>query len=50
MSRPGEKELILKEQWRRIQRAQERARRYVKPSESLVDELLAERRGAAKRE
>ncbi len=50
MSRPKGKGLIIKEQQRRIQRAQERARRYVKPGESLVDELLAERRGAAKRE
>ena len=35
---------------RRIQRAQERARRYVKPGSSPVDELLKERRKAAKRE
>jgi hypothetical protein len=37
-------------QQRRIQRAQERARRYLKSGRSLVDELLAERRGAAKSE
>lgn len=35
---------------RRIQRAQRRARQYVKPGTSLVDELIAERREAAKRE
>jgi len=35
---------------RRIQRAQEHARRYVKPGTSLVDELIAERREAAKHE
>ncbi len=34
----------------RIQRAQERARRYVKAGSSPVDELLRERREAAKRE
>jgi AbrB family looped-hinge helix DNA binding protein len=34
----------------RIERAQRRARRYVKPGVSLVDELIAERREAAKRE
>jgi AbrB family looped-hinge helix DNA binding protein len=35
---------------RRIERAQRRAQRYVKPGVSLVDELIAERREAAKRE
>jgi AbrB family looped-hinge helix DNA binding protein len=35
---------------RRIERAQERARKYLKPGVSLVDELIAERREAAKRE
>ena len=35
---------------RRIQRAQESVRRYVKPGVSLVDELIAERREAAKHE
>jgi AbrB family looped-hinge helix DNA binding protein len=35
---------------RRIQRAQERSRRYVKPGSSPVDELLRDRREAAKRE
>jgi AbrB family looped-hinge helix DNA binding protein len=34
----------------RIERAQERVRRYVKPGVSLVDELIAERREAARRE
>jgi AbrB family looped-hinge helix DNA binding protein len=34
----------------RIKRAQRHARRYVKPGVSLVDELIAERREAAKRE
>jgi AbrB family looped-hinge helix DNA binding protein len=43
-------ELRITTQQLRIQRAQERARRYVKPGVSLVDELLAERREAAKRE
>ncbi len=35
---------------RRIERAQRHARRYVKPGVSLADELIAERREAAKRE
>jgi AbrB family looped-hinge helix DNA binding protein len=43
-------ELRITTQQRRIQRAQRRARKYVKPRTSLVDELLAERREAAKRE
>jgi len=43
-------ELRITTQERRIQRAQRRARRYVKAGTSLVDELLAERREAAKRE
>ena len=34
----------------RLERAQRRIRRYVKPGRSLVDELLAERREAARRE
>jgi AbrB family looped-hinge helix DNA binding protein len=33
-----------------LERAQRRVRRYVKPGKSLVDELIAERREAAKRE
>jgi AbrB family looped-hinge helix DNA binding protein len=43
-------ELRITTQQRRIQRAQRRARQYVKHGTSLVDELLAERREAAKRE
>ena len=41
-------ELRITTQQRRIQRAQRRARQYVKGS--LVDELLAERRAAVKHE
>jgi AbrB family looped-hinge helix DNA binding protein len=43
-------ELRITTQQRRIQRAQRRARQYVKPGTSLVHELLAERREAAKNE
>jgi AbrB family looped-hinge helix DNA binding protein len=43
-------EVRITTQRRRIQRAQSRARRYLKPGVSLVDELLADRRTAAKRE
>jgi len=43
-------ELRITTQQRRIQRAQRRARQYVKRGPSLVDELLAERREAAKHE
>jgi len=43
-------ELRITTQQRRIQRAQQRARQYVKPGTSLVDELLAERRKAGRRE
>jgi AbrB family looped-hinge helix DNA binding protein len=43
-------ELRITTQQRRIQRAQRRARQYVKRGTSLVDELLAERREAAKHE
>jgi len=35
---------------RRLQQAQRLVRRYVKPSTSLADELIAERREAAKHE
>jgi AbrB family looped-hinge helix DNA binding protein len=35
---------------RRLQRAQESVRRHIKPGRSLVDELIAERREAAKHE
>jgi AbrB family looped-hinge helix DNA binding protein len=41
-------ELRITTQQRRIQRAQRRARQYIKSGTSLVDELLAERRQAAK--
>ena len=43
-------ELRITTQQRRIQRAQRRARQYVKSDTSLVRELLAERREAAKNE
>ena len=43
-------ELRITTKQRRIQRAQERAQRYLKPGTSLVDELIAERREAGKRE
>jgi AbrB family looped-hinge helix DNA binding protein len=43
-------ELRITTQQRRIKRAQRRAQRYVKRGASLVDELLAERREAAKNE
>lgn len=45
-----EDELRITTMKRRIERAQRRARQYVKPGVSLVDELIAERREAAKRE
>jgi AbrB family looped-hinge helix DNA binding protein len=43
-------ELRITTQQRRIQSAQQRARRYLKHGESLVDQLLAERRAAGKNE
>jgi len=43
-------ELRITTMKRRIERAQRRIRKYVKPRVSLVDELIAERREAAKRE
>jgi AbrB family looped-hinge helix DNA binding protein len=43
-------ELRITTQQHRIQRAQRRARQYVKSGTSLVDELLAERRQAARNE
>jgi AbrB family looped-hinge helix DNA binding protein len=43
-------ELRITTMKRRIERAQRHARKYVKPGVSLVDELIAERREAAKRE
>ncbi len=45
-----EDELRITTQQRRIERAQHRARQHVRPGTSLVDEFLAERRDAAKRE
>ena len=43
-------ELRITTMQRRIERAQRRIRQYVKPGVSLADELIAERREAAKRE
>lgn len=43
-------ELRITTQQRRIERAQRRARGYLKPGTSLAGELLAERRQAAKNE
>jgi len=43
-------ELRIMTMKRRIERAQRLVRKYVKPGESLVDELIAERREAAKHE
>ena len=43
-------ELRITTMKRRLERAQRRIRRYVKPGVSLADELIAERCEAAKRE
>jgi len=43
-------ELRITTMKRRIERAQRLVRKYVEPGVSLVDELIAERREAAKRE
>ena len=43
-------ELRITTMKRRIERAQRRVRKYVEPGVSLADELIAERREAAKRE
>jgi AbrB family looped-hinge helix DNA binding protein len=43
-------ELRITTQQRRIHHAQQRAKKYLKPGTSLVDELLAERREAARDE
>jgi len=43
-------ELRITTQQKRIQRAQLRARKYLKKGVSLVDELIAERRQAARNE
>jgi AbrB family looped-hinge helix DNA binding protein len=48
--RMGDDELRITTQQRRIERAQRRARSYLKRGTSLVNELLAERREAAKHE
>jgi AbrB family looped-hinge helix DNA binding protein len=45
-----DKELRITTLKNRIERAQNRVRRYVKPGTRLSDELIAERREAAKRE
>ena len=43
-------EISITTMQRRIERAQRHVRQYIKPGTSLVDELIAERREAAKRE
>jgi AbrB family looped-hinge helix DNA binding protein len=43
-------EFRITTQQRRIERARRRIRRYIRPGTPLVDEFLAERREAAKRE
>jgi AbrB family looped-hinge helix DNA binding protein len=43
-------ELRISTMRHRIERAQRLVRKHLKPGESLVDELIAERREAAKRE
>ena len=43
-------ELRITTMKRRIERARQRVRKYVQPGVSLADELIAERREAAKRE
>ncbi len=43
-------ELRITTMKRKIERARQRVRKYIKPGVSLVDELIAERREAAKRE
>jgi AbrB family looped-hinge helix DNA binding protein len=48
--RIADDELRISTLKRRIERAQRLVRRHVKPGTSLVDELIAERREAAKRE
>ena|SRR2546423_1030011 len=45
-----DEELRITTMKRRIERAQRHVRKYVKPGTSLVDELIAERREAARRE
>jgi AbrB family looped-hinge helix DNA binding protein len=48
--RMADDELRITTMKRKIERAQRRVRQYVKPGVSLADELIAERREAAKRE
>lgn len=48
--RVQDNELRITTQERRIERAQQRAQRHLKPGTSLVHELLAERREAARNE
>lgn len=43
-------EILITTRQKRIEKAQQHVRQYVKPGVSLVDELIAERREAAKRE
>ena len=50
MLRVQDDELRITTLNRRIERAQRRARKYLKAGDSLVDELLAERREAAENE
>jgi antitoxin PrlF len=45
----GDDELRITTLKNRIERAQRRIRRYVKPGRSLADELIAERRKAVER-
>jgi hypothetical protein len=48
--RPKDGELRITTLKRRVERAQRRVRRYIKPGRSLADELIAERRETAKLE
>ena len=50
LPRVEDDELRITTQRQRIRRAQLRARRYLKPGTSLVEELLSERREAARNE
>jgi hypothetical protein len=46
--RNKEREIQIEALKRRLKRAQQRVRKYVKPGRSLADELIAERRESAK--
>jgi hypothetical protein len=48
--RLGEDELIITAQKNRLARARRLLRKYIKPGRSLADELIAERREAARKE